>query len=126
MSEHSPVYTLGRGANEIHLTFLNSDSSAESPLSNYSASAASKKLSRKVRGPGTARLSIDRRTEDLIKNTVNTKINDVYDEVDEQSMLNIIEKLSESISPVVAPNGVPIYRVDRGGEGTIVHVCLCC
>jgi len=122
MSEHSPVYTMGRGANELHLTFLNSDSSAESPFSNYSASAVSKKLSRKVRGPGTARLSIDRRMEDRIKNMMNTKVNDANNDADgegdEQSMLDAIEKLTESISPVVAPNGVPIYRVDRGGEVT--------
>eukprot|EP00536_Pseudo-nitzschia_multiseries_P000642 jgi/Psemu1/233862/estExt_Genewise1.C_80083 len=33
-------------------------------------------------------------------------------------MLSAIEKLTESISAVVAPNGVPIYRVERGGEVT--------
>jgi len=111
------VYTLGRGADERHLTFLKSFDE-----SRYSVSAVLEKLSRKVRGPGTARLSLDRCMESQIKNIIKTNIHDNDIEGDnnsvELSMLNAIEKLTESISPVVAPNGVPIYRVERGGEGT--------
>ena len=130
MLEHLPVYTLGRGAKETHLTFLqqkpNADSSDEEPpTSSYSISAVSKKLSRKVRGPGTARLSLDRRMEDQIKNMTKSNI-DNDDDGDERSMLRVVEKLTENISPVIAPNGVPVYRVDRGGEGmAIVCACVC-
>mmetsp|Transcript_22017 Transcript_22017/g.52166 ORF Transcript_22017/g.52166 Transcript_22017/m.52166 type:complete len:248 (+) Transcript_22017:59-802(+) len=126
--EHSPVYTLGRGADERHLTFLKSFDE-----SRYSVSAVLEKLSRKVRGPGTARLSLDRCMESQIKNIIKTNIHDNDIEGDnnsvELSMLNAIEKLTESISPVVAPNGVPIYRVERGGEDkshfTGLHNWLC-
>jgi len=36
----------------------------------------------------------------------------------EQTLMTAVERLTKSISPVVAPNGVPVYRVDRGGEVT--------
>ena len=71
-------------------------------------------LSRKSRGPGTARLAVDnKRQQDSIilansnnNNSNNSRINDA------------IQTLSGIATPVIAPNGVPIYRVERGGEVT--------
>ena len=133
--EHSHVYTLGRGADETHLTFLQQqdDDDSFSPSndkSSYSTSisAALQKLSRKARGEGTARLTLDRRMEDQMKTMMknNNSIDHDDDNNDEKkSMLRIIEKLTESISPVVAPNDVPVYRVERGGEGKYSSVCMC-
>ena len=133
--EHSHVYTLGRGADETHLTFLqqqdDDDSfSSSDDKSSYSTSisAALQKLSRKARGEGTARLTLDRRMEDQMKTMMknNNSIDHDDDNNDEKkSMLRIIEKLTESISPVVAPNDVPVYRVERGGEGKYSSVCMC-
>ena len=53
--EHNPVYTLGRGADENHLAFLDSD-----PDGADAAAEKRRKLSRKARGPGSARLAVDR------------------------------------------------------------------
>ena len=118
--EHAPVYTLGRGADEKHLTFVQHQ---EIPAENesdpsYSSSEISKKLSRKVRGPGTARLSLDRETESQLLHLAE-RINELGDNTngEEGSLLALVEGLTDSVSPVVAPNGVPVYRVDRGGEG---------
>jgi lipoate-protein ligase B len=134
--EHSHVYTLGRGADETHLTFLqqqdddDDDSfSSSDDKSSYSTSisTALQKLSRKARGEGTARLTLDRRMEDQMKTMMknNNSIDHDDDNNDEKkSMLRIIEKLTESISPVVAPNDVPVYRVERGGEGKYSSVCM--
>jgi lipoate-protein ligase B len=132
--EHSHVYTLGRGADETHLTFLQQqdDDSSSDDKSSYSTSisAALQKLSRKARGEGTARLTLDRRMEDQMKTMMkNNSIDDDDTDDEKKSMLRIIEKLTESISPVVAPNDVPVYRVERGGEGkyssVYVYLCLC-
>ena len=37
----------------------------------------------------------------------------------ETTLQNAVDAIltESSISPVIAPNGVPVYRVDRGGEG---------
>ena len=35
-----------------------------------------------------------------------------------RSIGDVIQTLSEIATPVIAPNGVPIYRVERGGEVT--------
>ena len=119
--EHAPVYTLGRGADEKHLTFVqHQDIPTENELDpSYSSSEISKKLSRKVRGPGTARLSLDRDTESQIldlSGRIKAADDNSYNE--EESLLALVEGLTDSVSPVIAPNGVPVYRVDRGGEGT--------
>ena len=50
--EHKPVYTLGRGASEDHLTFL--DNEIDGGIE------ARKRLSRKARGDDSCRLAIDR------------------------------------------------------------------
>ena len=119
--EHSSVYTLGRGADETHLTFLQH-------VTTESEASALQNLSRKSRGPGTARLTLDRYMEEQVKNMMKKNIEDSNDDSNERSMLRIIEKLTESISPVVAPNGVPVYRVERGGEGKFNFLnngCVC-
>ena len=103
--EHHPVYTLGRGADENHLTFVAEAEAASETGDDISEliHEVQTKLSTKVRGPGTARLAIDRQmsidTESL-------------------SIEEAIEQLCNISSPVIAPNGVPIYRVERGGEVT--------
>ncbi|GAX14689.1 lipoyl(octanoyl) transferase [Fistulifera solaris] len=71
--EHFPVYTLGRGANEQHLTFFDKLSVDER-----------ERLSRTSRGPGSARL----------------------------------DRQCREATPVFSPQGIPIYRVERGGEVT--------
>ncbi|KAL7525522.1 hypothetical protein ACHAXR_003296, partial [Thalassiosira sp. AJA248-18] len=96
--EHEPVYTLGRGASEDHLTFLNKepDGGAENR----------RRLSRKYRGVDASRLNIDRSNPTL-------QFTSVESEVDHLSNQSI-----GVTSPVYAPNGSPIYRIERGGEVT--------
>jgi lipoate-protein ligase B len=91
--EHAPVYTLGRGSDESHLTFLSSSDDT----------AIQERLSRKARGPGTARLTVDRQVDEVVGNL---------------PLPQAIDHLSKLATPVLAPNGVPIYRVERGGEVT--------
>jgi lipoyl(octanoyl) transferase len=100
--EHTPVYTLGRGSDENHLTFLRDDSSEAHEIRS--------KLSRKVRGPGSARLSIDRQVDNLV--------------IAELPMNQAVDRLCQLAgTPVIAPNNVPIYRVERGGEVTFHGPC---
>ena len=54
--QHEPVYTLGRGADEKHLTFLQKHDNEQDR----------DKLSRRRRGPGTARLCMDKRLDGAI------------------------------------------------------------
>jgi hypothetical protein len=116
MLEHSPVYTLGRGADETHLKFLQQQSNTvvdctnksqqqqQQQLSDDEIRNIREKLSRKARGYGTARLSVDKRIEDQII------VNGLF------SIEDAIEQLSNLACPVNAPNGVPIFRVERGGK----------
>jgi lipoyl(octanoyl) transferase len=92
--EHTPVYTLGRGADENHLTFLQKEE-------NF---AIREQLSRKNRGVGSARLSVDRRL--------------LEDDLMHRSDQEAVDILSRSASPVIAPRDVPIFRIERGGEVT--------
>jgi lipoyl(octanoyl) transferase len=92
--EHTPVYTLGRGADENHLTFLQKEEN----------SAIREKLSRKNRGVGSARLSVDRRL--------------LEDDLLHRSDQEAVDILTRSASPVIAPRDVPIFRIERGGEVT--------
>jgi lipoyl(octanoyl) transferase len=96
--EHDPVYTLGRGADEDHLVFLKNDDSSR------------QRLSRSNRGAGSARLSVDRRIANSVNNEELTTRSSNHKDV--------IQRLSELACPVLAPNGAPIYRVERGGEVT--------
>lgn len=97
--EHAPVYTLGRGADENHLVFLQQENSE---------CEAKSKLARRNRGPGSARLSMDRSVLNE-QHLQNCHVNDARE---------AIHALSQTASPVLAPNGVPVYRVERGGEVT--------
>jgi len=94
MFEHAPVYTLGRGADENYLTFLQNDGD-ENMKHN---------LSRSYHGAGSARLAVDRRV--------------VEDHLLSRSDEEAVDILSKLAHPVFAPNGAPIYRVERGGEVT--------
>jgi lipoyl(octanoyl) transferase len=91
--EHNPVYTLGRGADENHLTFLQEGRHHETR----------ERLSRRSRGVGSARLAVD-----------STSLGDVFGRPDHE----VVDSLCEMASPVLAPNGAKIFRVDRGGEVT--------
>jgi lipoate-protein ligase B len=133
MLEHAPVYTLGRGADENHLTFFQKraekigtricennigndhQTSSLSVNDNDVQTTTRWKLSRRARGPGTARLSFDRHMEERLGDKFFLKprlpMEDAMELV--QSILT-----AQAISPVHAPNGVPIFRVERGGEVT--------
>ena len=101
--EHAAVYTLGRGADENHLTFLQ-DAALDDPRRVA--------LSRKTRGG--ARLSVDRQAESFL-----LAHNDHDDEAAVvQHFLNQQYQRQQEPVQVLAPNGVPIYRVERGGEVT--------
>ena len=112
--QHRPVYTLGRGADEMHLTFLQEQS----------ASQQRERLARTNRGIGSARLSVDRRLDtDLLTRPLKEAV-DVLSGASLFSFAFVFERSSYSnlitdiSTPVMAPNGVPIYRVERGGEVT--------
>jgi len=90
MLQHSPVYTLGRGADENHLTFLPQDDVVRREA-----------LSRITRGSQSARLSVDKQFL-----------------VTEETFWSIVDDLSNGATPVLSPNNAPIYRIDRGGEVT--------
>jgi lipoyl(octanoyl) transferase len=94
--EHAPVYTLGRGADENYLKcFQDADSTV-----------MLEQLSRSNRNsPNSARLSMDRNLLD-------------DDQLWQQNCHQIVDTLSTLALPVMTPNGVPIYRVERGGEVT--------
>ncbi len=94
--EHNHVYTLGRGANEENLTFL--DQIPDGDEARY-------RLSRKTRGSDSCRLGAE------IMKAVREFSNFDY----------TLEEAVNQVEPpeaVYAPNGVPIYRIDRGGEVT--------
>jgi lipoate-protein ligase B len=97
--EHAPVYTLGRGSDENYLTFLKDE-----------ADEIRNKLSWKARGPGSARLSIDRQVDNAV--------------IAELPMNQAVDRLCQlGGTPVIAPNNVPIYQVERGGEVTFQGPC---
>ena len=104
MFEHQPVYTLGRGATEDYLTFLNNE--PDGGLEKRT------RLSRKYRGEDASRLNIDRspkhKTSEITENMITEQ-----DEVDKLST-----QITCKSQPVLAPNGSPIYRIERGGEVT--------
>lgn len=105
--EHAPVYTLGRGANEKHLTFL-TEEDKDDDVEDFKNR---QKLSRNYRQSDSARLSFDRHTIQGMD-----EILSIQDPNDAVSIL--LSQISTTHQPVIAPNGVPIYRVERGGEVT--------
>ena len=110
--EHFPVYTLGRGSDEAHLTFVGSNGT---PALNEEVR---RKLSRSVRGPGTARLALDAEGKKLIDDSCQESLVVGLTDDAVQELLPVAEALAHGTSPVLAPNGVPIYRAERGGEVT--------
>ena len=107
--EHQPVYTLGRGADEAHLTFLNKHEHDDKEL----LQEMRNKLSRKSRGPGTARLAMDRRMD---WNQLFQQYQDDHDAMIDHLLQQV------AASPVLVPTATgeltPIFRVERGGEVT--------
>eukprot|EP00579_Thalassiosira_antarctica_P004369 CAMPEP_0201899006 /NCGR_PEP_ID=MMETSP0902-20130614/49579_1 /ASSEMBLY_ACC=CAM_ASM_000551 /TAXON_ID=420261 /ORGANISM="Thalassiosira antarctica, Strain CCMP982" /LENGTH=322 /DNA_ID=CAMNT_0048432307 /DNA_START=54 /DNA_END=1019 /DNA_ORIENTATION=- len=97
--EHEPVYTLGRGASEDHLTFLNNESDG--------GVEKKRRLSRKYRGADASRLNIDQSKRH------SSQIWSVEEEVH-----HLTNQSTAANTPVYAPNGSPIYRIERGGEVT--------
>mmetsp|Transcript_18026 Transcript_18026/g.28276 ORF Transcript_18026/g.28276 Transcript_18026/m.28276 type:complete len:361 (-) Transcript_18026:57-1139(-) len=104
MFEHQPVYTLGRGATEDYLTFLNNEPDG--------GLEKRRRLSRKYRGEDASRLNIDRFQKHKTSSITDGPIIE-QNEVDELSNQSICKS-----QPVLAPNGSPIYRIERGGEVT--------
>jgi lipoate-protein ligase B len=105
MFEHQPVYTLGRGATEDYLTFLNNEPDG--------GLEKRKRLDRKYRGEDASRLNIDRfqqHTKSGSTTDISTSEQEEVDELSNQSMCKS--------QPVLSPNGSPIYRIERGGEVT--------
>mmetsp|Transcript_22849 Transcript_22849/g.55085 ORF Transcript_22849/g.55085 Transcript_22849/m.55085 type:complete len:395 (+) Transcript_22849:193-1377(+) len=103
--EHKPVYTLGRGASEDHLTFLDNEPDKEK------AQEQRRRLGRKYRGEDASRLTIDRQSERKMSQTMT--VEEEVDHISNQSVSG-----ATSFPPVYAPNGSPIYRIERGGEVT--------
>ena len=106
--EHEPVYTLGRGASEEHLTFLSNEPDGENETRRW--------LSRKYRGVDASRLNIDQLKNHSANNTIENTIS-------EGKVLTVEDEVNALLSniytpPVYAPNGAPIYRIERGGEVT--------
>ena len=95
--EHKKVYTMGRGASEDHLTFLNQQPDGGDEMR--------RRLNRKYRGDDASRLNMDQFCDS--------------DELDSNAQEEVDRLLSKmSTSPVYAPNDAPIYRIERGGEVT--------
>ena len=90
--EHTPVYTLGSGSDEKNLMFLKEDEQSA-----YIKS----RLSKTNRGADSARLSVDR----LKVSSTSTSLHEVVDSF-------------QPPTSVTSPSGVPIYRVERGGQVT--------
>lgn len=107
--EHQPVYTLGRGSTVDHLTFLHS----ENPWNIPTLEDCRRRLDQKYRGVDASRLHIDRSIND---GNCRTERMSVEEEVN--LVLSSHRNHTLSYPPVLAPNGAPVHRVERGGEVT--------
>ena len=111
--EHDHVYTLGRGADENHLTFLQ-DHQDETELR--------QRLARTNRGPGSARLSVDSTVlQSLQEDPPQGNSDDPHEDTwhhNVQAVRSLSSWATYTCHPVLAPNQVPIYRVERGGQVT--------
>ena len=129
--EHEPVYTLGRGADENHLAFLEKEGDDDNGKDNGSVEKIRRQLSRKSRGPGSARLCLDRHIEEGLKRKLQqqhiesikpaTKPPSVSTTPSPVHFSRLVDELLTEmggVQPVMAPNDVPVYRVERGGEVT--------
>jgi len=106
--EHEPVYTLGRGASEDHLTFLNKESDG--------GIEKRRRLNRKYRGVDASRLNID--TSKAVSADLQHKEMSVEEEVNHLLQTSLLNNKTTTKQPVLAPNNIPIYRIERGGEVT--------
>lgn len=94
--QHEPVYTLGRGASEQHLTFLK----------DHDTNVDVKRLCKTYRGDDSPRL--------LLKSKIQPSNESDDHEVNELLNNNLIQN-----NPIYTPdNKAPIYRIERGGEVT--------
>jgi lipoyl(octanoyl) transferase len=116
--EHDHVYTLGRGADENHLTFLSDPGVAGKGGASPRLDEIRRRLARTSRGAGSARLSVDRRIGAAGGGRDGRDGATEARERTEAALEAVVERLCEGVRPVVAPNGVPIFRVERGGECT--------
>ena len=105
--EHKPTYTLGRGSTVDHLTFLHCDN----PWNITTLDDDRRRLDQKYRGVDASRLHIDRPSS-----SDDERIMSVVEEVNH--ILTIHRNRTLSHPPVLAPNGAPVHRVERGGEVT--------
>lgn len=105
MFEHQPVYTLGRGATEDYLTFLNNEPDG--------GLEKRKRLGRKYRGEDASRLNVDR----FQQHTTEGSATDIA-ATEQEEVNNFSNQIICKSQPVLAPNGSPIYRIERGGEVT--------
>jgi len=105
--QHEPIYTLGRGANESNISFLNT--AAPNKHNSHGGEIINDesrlRLSRKARGNGSARLGIDTPKQIM---DLDTPI----------AVQKVMDQISNNCKPVMAPNNVPIVRIERGGEVT--------
>ena len=110
--EHKPVYTLGRGASEDHLTFLNNE--VDDGIEKR------RRLNRKYRGDDASRLNIDTTSTAVSADLQQQEDMSVDEEVHHllQTCLLNNNNSTSSQQPVLAPNNIPIYRIERGGEVT--------
>lgn len=151
--EHAPVYTLGRGADETHIAFLQQPPQEQqqqppaSPSNSRTTSSAihhtynhgcdqSQELYRQEcqtrlsRKGGSARLQTDRHWSHHDSSTNNNNHNNNYCHDDDgehddpdsywEDVCGRVDQVvcHTNVTPVLAPNQVPIYRVERGGEVT--------
>jgi len=107
--EHEPVYTLGRGASEDHLTFL--DNEIDGGIEKR------RRLNRKYRGDDASRLNIDT-TSTAVSDLQQQKKMSVEEEVNHLLQTSLLNNKATTSQPVLAPNNSPIYRIERGGEVT--------
>lgn len=106
--EHEPVYTLGRGASEDHLTFLDNESDG--------GIEKRRRLNRKYRGDDASRLNID--TSTAVSDLQQQQEMSVEEEVNHLLQTSLLNNNNSTSQPVLAPNNIPIYRIERGGEVT--------
>lgn len=105
MLEHSDsVYTLGRGAKEMH---IHTQREEDRPS-----------LCRSVRGHGTPRLTLEADAKKTIVQYISRQQQQGSCEDPYYPQKQLFHKLTDNVKPVMASNGVPIYRVERGGEVT--------
>jgi lipoyl(octanoyl) transferase len=101
--EHEPTYTLGRGASVDHLTFLNDDRRGGAREGDR------RRLDRSYRGADASRLQADDRCH---------RDGGISAEDEVDLVLSSCRSRAAAHPPVLAPNGAPVHRVERGGEVT--------